>query len=68
LICTVLTGLPAPVLFGVGGLLSGLLFAVTGQQSTLAMAVSTPVITALFNAQRRRVQGGARDSGPLPQG
>jgi hypothetical protein len=58
LIYTVLTGLLALVFFGVVTLLSGLLSAVTGQQSALAVVVSTLVIAALFNPLRRRVQEG----------
>jgi hypothetical protein len=58
LIYTVLTGLLALVFFGVVTLLSGLLSAVTGQQSALAVVASTLVIAALFNPLRRRVQEG----------
>ncbi len=58
LIYTVLTGLLALVFFGVVTLVSGLVSGVTGQQSALAVVVSTLVIAALFNPLRRRVQEG----------
>ena len=58
LVYVVLTALLALVFFGVVTLLSSLFSVVSGQQSSLAIVVSTLVIAALFNPIRRRVQSG----------
>ncbi len=58
LVYAVLTALLALVFFGVVTLISGLFSAITGQQSALAVVISTLVIAALFNPLRRRVQEG----------
>lgn len=58
LVYATLTALLALVFFGVVTLMSGLFSAVTGQQSALAIVVSTLVIAALFNPLRRRLQEG----------
>lgn len=52
----VLTALLALLFFGAVTLLTSLFSAVTGQQSALALVISTLLIAALFNPLRRRVQ------------
>jgi hypothetical protein len=51
-----LTATLVAVYFGGVTLLQGVLRALTGQQSTLAVVVSTLLIAALFNPLRRRIQ------------
>jgi hypothetical protein len=45
------------IYFGSIALLQGILIALTGQQSQLAVVAPTLVIAALFNPIRRRIQG-----------
>jgi hypothetical protein len=52
-----LTGVLALVYLGSGVMLQGLVRALTGQESTLAVVASTLAIAALFSPLRRRVQG-----------
>jgi hypothetical protein len=52
-----LTGVLALVYLGSVVMLQGLVRALTGQESTLAVVASTLVIAALFSPLRRRVQG-----------
>jgi hypothetical protein len=52
-----LTAILAVLYFGAIVLLQGLLVALTGQESTLAVVASTLLIAALFNPLRRRIQG-----------
>ena len=58
LVYVVLTALLALVFFSVVTLLTSLLSVISGQQSALAIVVSTLAIAALFNPLRRRVQSG----------
>jgi hypothetical protein len=52
-----LTVLLAATYYGSVAVLQGVLRAITGQQSTLAVVVSTLAIAALFVPLRRRIQG-----------
>ena len=52
-----LTGVLALVYLGSVVMLQGLVRALTGQESTLAVVASTLAIAALFSPLRRRVQG-----------
>lgn len=56
LVYAALTGILALVFFGGVTLLQGILTSVSGQQSSLAVALSTLAIAALFNPLRRRIQ------------
>jgi hypothetical protein len=53
---SIITALLAGVYFGVVTLLQSTFVHITGQESPLAMVISTLAITALFNPLRRRVQ------------
>ncbi len=57
LVYGVLTALLALVYFGGIAALQGLLRALTGQESSLAVVASTLAIAALFSPLRRRIQG-----------
>jgi hypothetical protein len=56
LVYTVLSGLLALVYFGMVVLLQSVFDSVTGQQSPIAIVISTLLIAALFAPLRRRVQ------------
>jgi hypothetical protein len=56
LVYAVLTGLLGLVYFGGLTLVGSLLSAISGQQSAIAIVISTLAIAALFNPLRRRVQ------------
>ncbi|HET7273468.1 MAG TPA: hypothetical protein VFI90_20540 [Rubrobacter sp.] len=56
LVYGVLTLLLALIYFGSIALLQGIVIALTGQQSQLAVVASTLIIAALFNPIRRRIQ------------
>lgn len=57
LVYTMLTGLLALVYFGAVILLQGIFESVSGQQSPIAIVLSTLIIAALFAPLRQRVQG-----------
>jgi hypothetical protein len=57
LVYSALTLALALIYFGTIALLQGILIALTGQQSQLAVVASTLVIAALFNPLRHRIQG-----------